>query len=105
MIDKAYKKVVELYKNGCTYIQKNEISDGDRYYSENGIEYIVTLPDIVLNIGYMYITEDDDDWAQAESYEVKWNKMNDKNITDNDMFEILNSIDQIIREQKLNKIL
>lgn len=105
MIDKAYKKVVELYENGCPYIQKNEIDSGDRYYSEDGIEYIVTLPDTVLNIGYMYIIEDDDNWAQADSYEVKWNRINDKNITDNDMFEILNNIDQIIREQKLNKII
>lgn len=105
MIDKAFKKVVELHKSGSQFIKKVSIDEGDRYYSGHGTDYIVELPDMTLNIGYMYITEDDDDWAQAESYEVKWNKLNGEDISDTDAFEILNSITSVAREQKLNSIL
>jgi hypothetical protein len=105
MIDKAYKKIIELHKSGFPNITKEEIHEGDRYYSENGINYILESKDIKLEIGYMYITEDDDNWAQAECYEVKWNRLNDKNITDDKAFEILSNLNQIIREQKLNSIL
>lgn len=105
MIDKAYKKIIELHKIGFPDITKEEIHEGDRYYSESGINYILKSKDIKLEIGYMYITEDDDNWAQAECYEVKWNRLNDKNITDDEAFELLSNLNQIIREQKLNSIL
>lgn len=107
MIDNAYKKIVDLHKSGFEYLNKVEINDGDRYYNENGIDYIIDIPDIQFNlsIGYAYITEDDDDWAQAECYEVKWNRFNGDNISDEKAVELIESLIKIIREQKLNLIL
>lgn len=105
MIDKAYEKIVELHKNGFSNITKIEINEGDRYYSENGINFILKEKDINLEIGYIIQTADADHWAQAECYEVKWNRLNDRNITDKEAFDLLCNLNQIIREQKLNSIL
>ena len=60
----------ELSKQGIKF-NKKEINYGDRYYQEDGISYFFKVFGDQYEVGYVYITEDDDDWAQAECHECK----------------------------------
>jgi hypothetical protein len=82
-----------------------KISYGDEYYSESGEDFQFIISEKCYNVGYSYITEDADDWAQAECYQVNWCDCDGENINPNLVFEIIENWKLIEREDKLNKIL
>ena len=56
------------------------------------------------SIGYSYITEDDDDWAQAECYESNWCLCNNEYINPKELYEIVENRKAIERETKLKSL-
>ena len=72
---------------------------------EQGQEITFTILNKNYKVGYLYITEDQDDWAQAESYQVDWCQENEKEIPTEKLITLLNNLQQYLRDNKLNNIL
>jgi hypothetical protein len=53
----------------------------------------------------MYVTEDSDDWAQAESYQVFICDKNEYNIEPDGVYELLLNYTMIVRDNKLSGLL
>ena len=70
-----------------------------------GQEITLTILKNKYKVGYLYITEDQDDWAQAESYQVYWCQENEKEIPIQNLLDTLNNLQQHLRDNKLNNIL
>jgi hypothetical protein len=90
-------------------IVSNRICEGDRYYSEDGNSFKISILDEEFEIGYLYITEDSDNWAQAECHKTSWiskiGKNQDTKITINELYEMIVNFKDRKREKKLNDIL
>jgi len=78
---------------------------GDRYYNESGEFFIINLFNDTYELGYVYITEDNDDWAQSECYKNNWCTKNEKNINYTELYEKIKNFKELNREYLLNKIL
>jgi hypothetical protein len=104
-LDKAIKIIKKLYKENNPHIEYNKIQYGDTFYSEDGEEWILKLSNIELKIGYCTIIEDGEDWAQAESYTQEWITLNNKHIRNEEALSLLNNLDSIKRELKINSII
>lgn len=100
-INKNFNKIKSL---GIEII-KEEIQWGDRYHSESGEEFIFRIFSDEYKVGYCYTTEDADDWAQAECYESKWCRKNDKHIKPEEVFNLIENYQQLNREFKLKELL
>jgi len=81
-----------------------EINEGDRYSSENGAEYLFEISGDKYSVGYVYITEDDDDWAQAESYECDWCRCNDEHIKADKVYQLIENYKSVVRDNILNNL-
>ena len=81
-----------------------DISYGDRYYSENGQEYQFEILGKQYQVGYSYITEDDDDWAQAECHQVSWTRCDDKNTNSDEVFQLIKNYKSENRDHKLKEL-
>ena len=102
--DKIRTHIRKLVKDGELNGKIVEICEGDRYNSERGEDILFEIEDKKYSIGYSYITEDDDDWAQAECYEVNWCRYNDKHISSFELYEIVENRKSLERESKLKSI-
>jgi len=102
--DKLQSHIRNLIKNLDLDGEIIEICYGDRYYSEQGEDIHFEIDQKKYSIGYLYITEDDDDWAQAESYGNNWCKCNDKYITPKELYEIVENRKALERESKLKSL-
>ena len=84
-------------------------SEYDRYYDESGEYFDIHILDLHLQIGYVFVTEDSDDWAQAETHESKWLDQiegeNGKHFEPQKLYHLLTNYHSILREKKLNQIL
>ncbi len=103
-IEDLFSHLKKLSKSNSKFELEN-IEWGDRYYNESGESINFIIADKKYQVGYSYIIEDADDWAQAESHQVHWCKCDDRNIKPDDLLEIVNNWESIEREFKLNKIL
>ena len=104
---KAYQK--EIRELGIK-LKHNKIQSGyDRYYYESGESFDIFILDLHLQIGYVFVTEDHDDWAQAETHESKWlnqiESENEKHFDPKELYHLLTNYHSILREKKLNQIL
>jgi hypothetical protein len=81
-----------------------EISEGDEYNSEQGAEYKFQILGNKYSVGYVYITEDEDDWAQAESYECNWSRCNDEHIEADEVHKLIENFKSIVRDNKLEEL-
>ncbi len=77
-----------------------EICDSE----ERGEDIVFVIDDKKYSIGYSYITEDDDDWAQAECYEVSWCKCDGKHMYSKVLYLIVENRTALKRESKLKSI-
>jgi len=84
--------------------KKREISEGDRYHYEQGEEITFMIAEKEYSIGYVYITDDDDDWAQAECYEINWTSEGDQNISPAEMMLAIESAKQEERDNKIREL-
>jgi len=87
-----------------TGARKREISEGDRYHCEQGEEISFMIAEKEYSIGYVYITDDDDDWAQAECYEIKWTSEGEQNISPGEMMLAIESAKQEERDNKIREL-
>jgi hypothetical protein len=106
--DKLWSYIIknqeELEKIGIN-IQVNEIYNGDKYRNESGSQINLKVFDKIYNIGYCSVTEDDDDWAQAESYIMDWCKCNDEQMECNELYNLLFNYKSHLRDKKLNQLI
>jgi len=79
--------------------------NGDEYYNESGSQYTFTIKDDNYLIGYMYVTEDHDDWAQAECYEVFMCYKNENHEDPDKIYDLLNNYNQELRDSKIESLL
>ena len=91
-------------KNHPIQFKYREISEGDQYNSEQGAEYLFEIAGNKYNVGYAYITEDDDDWAQAECYEVTWCRCEDKHVNADEVHQLIENYKSIVRDNLLNEL-
>lgn len=77
-----------------------EICDSE----ERGEDIKFIIEDKKYSIGYSYITEDDDDWAQAECYEVNWCRCNNEYMNSKELYEIVENRKALERESKLKSL-
>ena len=78
---------------------------GDEYYNENGSQYIFKILEDTYRVGYMYVTEDSDDWAQAECYQLFICDKNGYHIESNILYELILNYTMIVRDNKLSGLL
>ena len=102
--DKIRAHIRKLVKDGELNGKIVEICEGDRYNSEQGEDILFEIDEKKYSIGYSYITEDDDDWAQAECYEVNWCRCNGKHMYSKELYEIVENRKVLERESKLKSI-
>lgn len=68
---KSNFNILNELPNEIFQLEHRDIDEGDEFYSEQGEEYLILFSDKSnYLVGYMIITEDDDNWAQAETYET-----------------------------------
>lgn len=84
---------------------KFEIQQGDKYCHEDGVVYRFNIGEDRFEVGYVYVTEDADDWAQAECHLNDICDKNDKWCRPDEVFELLQNYQQISRNSKLEKLL
>lgn len=106
---KAYQK--EIRESGIK-LEYHKIQNGhDRYYDESGESFDIFILGLHLQIGYVFITEDDDDWAQAETHESQWldeivNERGDtKHFDPKQLYHLITHYHSILREEKINELL
>jgi len=99
-----HKNKKELKELGL-YLRSDEISSGDRYYNEYGSQIILEVFGETYNVGYVNITEDNDDWAQAERYVVDWCRKKETNFDCKELYNILINYKTNLRDKKLNQLI
>lgn len=99
--DKLQSHIRKLIKDGILYGQIIETNYGDEYHSEVGENIEFKILGDEYSIGYTYVTEDSDDWAQAECYESSWCLFNDKYINPKELYEIVENIKVLESRDKI----
>ena len=92
-------------KNSPIQFNLREIQEGDRYHNEHGAEYRFEIVGNKYNVGYVYITDDADDWAQAECYECNWCYCNDKPINPDEVYNLIENYKSVVRDSVIDDIL
>lgn len=80
------------------------ISYGDKYYTENGQEFQFEILGKNYQVGYSYITEDDDNWGQAECYSNDWTICDDIHIDADEVLDLIKNYKQLVRDNNLSKV-
>jgi hypothetical protein len=101
--NELYKQLKSELKNELN-VEVVDIAYGDRYYNEYGDELVFTIAGNEYRVGYSNITEDRDDWGQAESYSNEWCRCNDEHISPEKVIEIISNYKILERDFKLNKL-
>lgn len=102
--DKIRAYIRKLVKDGELNGEIVEINEGDRYNNEHGEDILFEIDDKKYSIGYSYITEDDDDWAQAECYDVSWCRCDGKHMDSKELYKIVENRKALERESKLKSL-
>lgn len=103
-VEVLFSHLREMSKSNSK-LEVEDISWGDNYYNESGESINFTISNKNYRVGYSYITEDSDDWAQAECHQVFWCRCDEKNINPEEVFEVIANWKLIEREEKINKLL
>lgn len=104
--DDLFSHLKDLIKSGTKLkFEVEDISYGDRYYNENGESINFKIAGEEYRVGYSYITEDGDEWAQAESHKVTWCDCDDKHVEPSKVLEIVDNWESLERDYVLNEVL
>ena len=74
------------------------------YGWDSGAEYLFEIAGNKYSVGYIYRTEDDDDWAQAECYEMNWCQCNNKHIEADKVHKLIENYKSVVRDNVLNEL-
>ena len=102
--DKLQSHIRKLIKDGLLDGKIIDTSEGDRYRNEQGENIKFKILNKKYSIGYAYVTEDDDDWGQAECYESSWCLCNNEYINPKELYEIVENRKAIERESKIKSL-
>jgi hypothetical protein len=91
-------------KDSPIQFKLRDICEGDEYNNEHGAEYRFKIAGNKYNVGYAYITEDRDDWGQAECYQVTWCRCNDKHVNADEVLQLIQNYKSIVRDNLLNEL-
>jgi len=100
-IKKNSKELIEIGIN----LKFEDIQFGDRYHNESGEECMFDIFGDEYSVGYSYITDDDDDWGQAECYHVDWCRKNGEHSEPIELYNRLINYHSDIRDHKLKELL
>ena len=83
---------------------------GDHYHSESDYHYEVRLLNRTFRVGYVNVTEDQEDWAQAEAYTYNYlhEIIDDKEIqhkNGKELYHLLTNYKSLQRDSVLSKLL
>lgn len=101
--DKLYGYIRSL-KDSDIQFKHREIFEGDEYNNEQGAEYEFQILGNKYSVGYVYITEDHDDLAQAECYESNWCLCNDKHVNADEIYNLIKNYKSVVRDNKLETL-
>lgn len=101
--DKLFGYIGKL-KDHPIQFKHREISEGDRYNNDQGAEYLFEISGNKYIVGYIYRTEDDDDWSQTECYEMNWCHCNDKNIEADEVYQLIENYKSVVRDNVLKEL-
>lgn len=107
MKSNLYSYLYKLNKEGKApfNMNSNDISYGDESYYEQNVTFEFKIGDNSYIVGWYSVTEDREDWAQAENYNGDIFIKNGKNVSQSEIFNDINNYIQIERETKLNKLI
>ena len=91
-------------KDSDIQFKHREIFEGDEYNNDRGAEYKFQILGNKYSVGYIYRTEDHDDWAQAECYEMNWCQCNDKHIEADKVHKLIENYKSVVRDNKLKTL-
>jgi carbohydrate-selective porin OprB len=102
-----YSQLNKLNKEGKLpfKVKLKDMSYGDEYYHNETNTINFKIGGDEYEVGWYHITEDADDWAQAEAYNGDIFNKNGKNVNFSVIIEDLNNYQQIERDYQLNKLL
>lgn len=112
-VDKLYDFVKEnktsLEESGII-INKHRITNYSEYYTEDGEYFEISLLNRKFHLGYCFITEDSEDWGQAEGCQTNilheiTKENNEINIEAIKLKHLLSNHKSIKREQQIDEIL
>ena len=104
-IEKLFSYIKSSYKQSSIKFELRDISYGDLYYNESGEEFNFTILGKDYSVGYSYITEDSDDWAQAECHQVYWCRCDDNHIDVDIVYELIQNYKSELRNSKIEDLL
>ena len=78
---------------------------GDEYNSEQYYLFDFEVFGNKYSVGSVSVTEDNEDWAQAECYNYDICRENDNNVKPEKVFNLLDNFLQINRDKKIEEIL
>jgi hypothetical protein len=102
-----YSQLYKLHKDGGLPFKTKfrDLSYGDEYFYEDTKTLEFKIGGHKYVVGWYHVTEDADDWAQAESYNGDIFTKNDNNVSFNVIIEALNNYQQIERDSRINSLL
>jgi hypothetical protein len=103
LLEYILKNKNEFKKLGITINEINSQS-GDRYSSEDSTTWEFKMFGHFYRIGYVYVTEDGDDLAQAECYNYDICERDGDNCKPEEVFKILDNYQQFKINLALEKI-
>lgn len=108
-VEELFRNITKLHReknqNLTPKFELVEISYGDRYWNEQGQEFIFNICDKEYRVGYSHITEDGDDWAQAECHFQSWSRCDGKCIKAEVIWDLIQNYGEESRDHILEKIL
>jgi len=107
MTKELFGYLKSLIKSGTSPfpIESIDISYGDRYYNEDGEDLRFEILGKKYSVGYSYITEDADDWAQAECHQVEWCDCDEKSIDKQIVYDLIQSYKSEVRDSMISEII
>jgi hypothetical protein len=86
-------------------IKKKSSNYYDPNYQESSQTYKFKIGDNSYELGHIYITEDHEDWAQAETYECPICNKDEQNYPPEKLYHILSNYKAELRDTKLTQLL
>ena len=82
-----------------------EISEGDQFNYETGFQILFEMFGKKYNVGYATVVEDQEDWAQAESWTSDWCHCDGESIKPQEVWNLVQNYKSEVRDTLINQII